>query len=216
MRRRALPPTRLRAALPGITGSKREDPLRHQCSQHLAVRSRAGRSMPRTARNHGVWPRLREPPSFHFRKYPRERPLRERDEQRCNRYGDVCQGFVSIHETTQNRDLCCKRRKSRASTDKSRSPSQFPLCRRRRTSPNTSIVSVTGPQGEIGIKVGSFVGYAAERQPGSVKEAANRSATGANARTRAGSSLPSISCRVLKACAGSIAGRYGRRSIRAA
>ena len=36
-----------RAALPGITGSKREDPLRHQCSQHLAVRSRAGRSMPR-------------------------------------------------------------------------------------------------------------------------------------------------------------------------
>ncbi len=42
--------TRLRAALPGITGSKREDPLRHQCSQHLAVRSRAGRSMPKAAR----------------------------------------------------------------------------------------------------------------------------------------------------------------------
>ena len=79
MRRRALPSTRLRAALPGITGSKREDPLRHQCSQHLAVRSRAGRSMPRTARTHGVSPRFREPLSFHFRKYPRERPLRERD-----------------------------------------------------------------------------------------------------------------------------------------
>jgi hypothetical protein len=32
------------AALPGITGCKREDPLRHQCSEHLAVRSRAGRA----------------------------------------------------------------------------------------------------------------------------------------------------------------------------
>ena len=49
--RRGLTSTRLRAALPGITGSKREDPLRHQCSQHLAVRSRAGRSMPKAARN---------------------------------------------------------------------------------------------------------------------------------------------------------------------
>jgi hypothetical protein len=36
--------TRPRAALPGITGYKREDPLRHQCSEHLAVRSRAGRA----------------------------------------------------------------------------------------------------------------------------------------------------------------------------
>jgi hypothetical protein len=26
------------AALPGIAGCKREDPLRHQCSEHLAVR----------------------------------------------------------------------------------------------------------------------------------------------------------------------------------
>ena len=30
-------PGSARAALPGITGSKREDPLRHQCSEHLAV-----------------------------------------------------------------------------------------------------------------------------------------------------------------------------------
>ncbi len=50
LRRGSYPSTRLRAALPGITGSKREDPLRHQCSQHLAVRSRAGRSMPKAAR----------------------------------------------------------------------------------------------------------------------------------------------------------------------
>ena len=50
MRRGVYPSARFLPALPGITGSKREDPLRHQCSQHLAVRSRAGRSMPRTAR----------------------------------------------------------------------------------------------------------------------------------------------------------------------
>jgi hypothetical protein len=37
------------AALPGITGCKREDPLRHQCSEHLAVRSRAGRADTQTA-----------------------------------------------------------------------------------------------------------------------------------------------------------------------
>jgi len=79
MRRGSYPSTRFRAALPGITGSKRENPLRHQCSQHLAVRSRAGRSMPRTARICSVSLHLREPLSFHFRKYPRERPLRERD-----------------------------------------------------------------------------------------------------------------------------------------
>jgi hypothetical protein len=40
---------RSRPALPGITGSKREDPLRHQCSEHLAVRSRAGRADTHTA-----------------------------------------------------------------------------------------------------------------------------------------------------------------------
>jgi len=60
LRRGFYPSTRLRAALPGITGCKREDPLRHQCSQHLAVRSRAGRSMPRTARIEVTSP-IREP-----------------------------------------------------------------------------------------------------------------------------------------------------------
>src|SRR3984885_12427672 len=38
-----------RAALPGITGCKREDPLRHQCSEHLTVRTRAGRDDARAA-----------------------------------------------------------------------------------------------------------------------------------------------------------------------
>ena len=40
---RVLPLNSARAALPGITGCKREDPLRRQCSEHLAVRSCAGR-----------------------------------------------------------------------------------------------------------------------------------------------------------------------------
>jgi len=33
------PSAQLRAALPGITGCKREDPPRRQCSEHLADRS---------------------------------------------------------------------------------------------------------------------------------------------------------------------------------
>ncbi len=74
MRRGALPPTRSRAALPGITGSKREDPLRHQCSQHLAVRSRAGRSMPRTARICSVSLHLREPLPLRLGVPSRRRP----------------------------------------------------------------------------------------------------------------------------------------------
>jgi hypothetical protein len=35
------------AALPGITGCKREDPLRHQCSEHLAVRHAPDGLMPK-------------------------------------------------------------------------------------------------------------------------------------------------------------------------
>jgi hypothetical protein len=42
-----LSPARLRAALPGITGCKREDPLRHQCSEHLAVRHAPDGTMPK-------------------------------------------------------------------------------------------------------------------------------------------------------------------------
>jgi hypothetical protein len=56
------------AALPGITGCKREDPPRRQCSEHLAVRSRAGRDV---AQNRPLPLRLKE--------YPREGVRRERD-----------------------------------------------------------------------------------------------------------------------------------------
>ena len=41
---------RPKPALPGTTGCKREDPLRHQCSEHLAVRHWAGRADAKAAR----------------------------------------------------------------------------------------------------------------------------------------------------------------------
>src|SRR5580698_8213657 len=40
-----------RAALPGTTGCKREDPLRHQCSEHLAVRHAPDGTMPKPPAN---------------------------------------------------------------------------------------------------------------------------------------------------------------------
>ncbi len=51
------------AALPGITGCKREDPLRHQCSRHPAVRSRAGRddALPPAGKSDELHPREPHP-----------------------------------------------------------------------------------------------------------------------------------------------------------
>jgi hypothetical protein len=46
---RSFNPNSAWAALPGIAGCKREDPLRRQCSRHPAVRSRAGRDDAQTA-----------------------------------------------------------------------------------------------------------------------------------------------------------------------
>ena len=60
----ALPSARPGPALPGITGCKRENPLRHQCSEHLAVRTRAGRADAQAARERGHEPRPREPHSL--------------------------------------------------------------------------------------------------------------------------------------------------------
>ncbi len=48
------------AALPGIAGCKREDPPRRQCSEHLAVRSRAGRDVAQNRPMRNANP-LREP-----------------------------------------------------------------------------------------------------------------------------------------------------------
>jgi hypothetical protein len=71
-----LPSTRPEPALPGTTGCKREDPLRHQCSELLAVRHWAGRAGSQAARVRGVWPRPREPPPLRLKEYPREGVLR--------------------------------------------------------------------------------------------------------------------------------------------
>ena len=98
MRRGPYPRTRLRAALPGITGSKREDPLRHQCSQHLAVRSRAGRSMPKTARI-----RLQAPSGNRARPIDRLSPVdvpSMGEPALCSCNGDRCQDSVSTPATT--------------------------------------------------------------------------------------------------------------------
>src|SRR5580704_13076283 len=70
------PSARPEPAFPGITGSKREDPLRRQCSEHLAVRSRAGRADAQAAQARSVSLRTREPPPLRLLEYPRERVLR--------------------------------------------------------------------------------------------------------------------------------------------
>ena len=76
---RVSPLSSARAALPGTTGCKREDPLRHQCSEHLAVRHWAGRADAQAARARSVWLHSRAPPPLRIQEYPREGVLRERD-----------------------------------------------------------------------------------------------------------------------------------------
>jgi hypothetical protein len=61
------------AALPGITGCKREDPLRHQCSEHLAVRHAPDGTMPKPPVSTVYGRARREPPPLRPKEYPRER-----------------------------------------------------------------------------------------------------------------------------------------------
>jgi hypothetical protein len=62
-----------RAALPGITGCKREDPLRHQCSEHLAVRHAPDGTMPKPPVSAVYGRAQREPLPLRLKEYPRER-----------------------------------------------------------------------------------------------------------------------------------------------
>jgi hypothetical protein len=80
------------AALPGITGCKREDPLRHQCSEHLAVRTRAGRDDAQAARERSVSLHSREPLPLRLKEYPRERRPSRAGWRVCNCNRDVSQG----------------------------------------------------------------------------------------------------------------------------
>ena len=62
-----------RAALPGTTGCKREDPLRHQCSEHLAVRHAPDGTMPKPPAS-AVYRRApREPLPLRPKEYPRDK-----------------------------------------------------------------------------------------------------------------------------------------------
>jgi hypothetical protein len=61
------------AALPGTTGCKREDPLRHQCSEHLAVRHVPDGTMPKPPASAVYRRAAREPLPLRPKEYPRER-----------------------------------------------------------------------------------------------------------------------------------------------
>jgi hypothetical protein len=60
------------AALPGTTGCKREDPLRHQCSEHLAVRHAPDGTMPKPPASAVYRYARREPLPLRPQEYPRE------------------------------------------------------------------------------------------------------------------------------------------------
>jgi hypothetical protein len=61
------------AALPGTTGCKREDPLRHQCSEHLAVRHAPDGTMSKPPVSAVYGRAQREPLPLRPKEYPRER-----------------------------------------------------------------------------------------------------------------------------------------------
>src|SRR5579862_9396214 len=61
------------AALPGTTGCKREDPLRHQCSEHLAVRHAPDGTMPKPPASAVYRYARREPPPLRPKEYPRDK-----------------------------------------------------------------------------------------------------------------------------------------------
>ena len=68
------------AALPGTTGCKREDPLRHQCSEHLAVRHAPDGTMPKPPASAVYRYAQREPLPLRPKEYPRDKAsLCERD-----------------------------------------------------------------------------------------------------------------------------------------
>jgi hypothetical protein len=90
-------PGSARAALPGITGCKREDPLRHQCSEHLAVRTRAGRDDAQAARERSVSQRSREPPPLRLKEYPRDKAsFTERDGENVTAMETIVKGDVAL------------------------------------------------------------------------------------------------------------------------
>jgi hypothetical protein len=80
------------AALPGTTGCKREDPLRHQCSEHLAVRHVPDGTMPKPPASAVYRYARREPLPLRLKEYPREGVLRRAGFWLGNCIGDISQG----------------------------------------------------------------------------------------------------------------------------
>ncbi len=80
------------AALPGTTGCKREDPLRHQCSEHLAVRHAPDGTMPKPPASAVYGRAPREPLPLRPKEYPRERRPSRAGFWIGNCYGDESQG----------------------------------------------------------------------------------------------------------------------------
>jgi hypothetical protein len=87
------------AALPGTTGCKREDPLRHQCSEHLAVRHAPDGTMPKPPVSAVYRCARREPLPLRLKEYPRERRPSRAGFWLGNRNRDKSQGMVSLFGT---------------------------------------------------------------------------------------------------------------------
>ena len=94
---RDLPRTWLRAALPGPPDPNGRT-LSGTSEPHLAVRSRAGRSMPKAARIEVTSP-IREPRPPHRSAVTGRRPFDERAGGVCNGNGDKCQRSVTPNAT---------------------------------------------------------------------------------------------------------------------
>ena len=92
------------AALPGITGCKREDPLRHQCSEHLAVRHAPDGTMPKPPASAVYRRARREPLPLRPKEYPRERRPSRAGWWLCNRDRNKVKGNVSLLETRRRAD----------------------------------------------------------------------------------------------------------------
>jgi hypothetical protein len=98
---RGFDPGSAQAALPGITGCKREDPLRHQCSEHLAVRHAPDGTMPKPPVSAVYRRAAREPPPLRLKEYPREGVLRRAGFCPSNLDGDKSQETVSFFGTSR-------------------------------------------------------------------------------------------------------------------
>jgi hypothetical protein len=89
------------AALPGITGCKREDPLRHQCSEHLAARHAPDGTMPKPPVSAVYRYAAREPLPLRLKEYPREGVLRRAGFWECNRDRNKVKGNVALLGTAR-------------------------------------------------------------------------------------------------------------------